>query len=298
MKHCKYFLALLLLLVTRCSRLDTTGADDATDADLIVSSTIAAGQALNANPAREGLRTTACSSISFGACDAGTLTRTRFFSALAGNTDGCLRGTAGSLLSRTVFGAAVLTYDGIGCVTTTGHTVTRTLTDYYSQQTSGRKILEYTSTGTVDSVAIGIADLTDYEGMVRSGGSVLTITGAASRSLSISGVHRRVVQAAGTFGFWHTIYTSSPVLMTVNAGTSTLASGTVVVQHNRVEKTATTDLSGVTFSSTCCYPTQGTVTTTVTSADASPVTLTSVFSPVCGAMTLNGITTTLPTCGD
>jgi hypothetical protein len=67
-------------------------------------------------------------------------------------------------------------------------------------------------------------------------------------------------------------------------GDRVISSGTVTLYHNLAKYTATNSFNSVTWgSSTCCYPTSGSVTTTFTGTKSGTGTMT--FTSTCGAAT-------------
>ncbi len=136
-----------------------------------------------------------------------------------------------------------------------------------------------------------------YDGVTHSGGSVLTKVAPGSFSLTVNGVHRRSLRADGTFGYWHTIYSTSPVTTTFSAGTHTVTAGTMVLTHNILKYTATSTLTNLQFAQTCCYPVGGTNSIALTGSVTSTITLDwTAGATTCGNVSINGVATTLPAC--
>lgn len=294
--------ASLPFLFTHCGSSTTSDSDDSTTADVAAALSVV-GELVNTvvqtrtNRASRAL----CSAKVYDPCDS-NLKRIRYFSPSALDADGCTRGSGTTAYS--VFGSATLTYNAVNCTfTNIGNSVTRTLANhYYSPEFSGRKVLVYTGTGTVAGKVLETADVTDFNGTSRTGGSTLAITSAGATTeerLNISGVHRRGLNGNDRFSFWHTIYTSStdPILLSRTGSTATVTGGTLVVLNNRASSSTSMAFSSVSFSSTCCYPTAGTVTLTQTLSDGTSSTISTVYSSTCGSVTIDGTSTTLPSCG-
>jgi hypothetical protein len=290
-----------LIVISACNKKTDEGStgttDESTANDLIQTSVNAVNDGISALNSSQtfALRTestssdvgvvAACSTLATPTCTSGH--RTLDFNS-------CTR-TNSSGVSITINGTVDWAFsDTANCnIDALNETVTRTHSDHYVTLASGEKILIYTGEGTVGGKSIAAADLLDYNNVNRSGGHVLTNTGTDTRSLAINGVHRRKVRASGVYGFWHTVYTDSgsPLTITIGGDTKTI-SGTVNVAHNRLQSTATTTYTNVTFNSSCCYPVGGTV--TYASGSES---ITSVFSAECGVATIGDVATTLPACG-
>jgi hypothetical protein len=227
-----------------------------------------------------------CSTVSFDSCIAGVKVR---------SFNQCTR-TSSAGGTVTAYGMSKLTYLDSSCsMGTTNNYFVRSFEGHYRSTALGYKVLSYTGVeNDLAGVAIGTADLQDYTGTVRSGGTKVTTTGANTRTIEISGVHRRGLRANGEFGFWHTTYTSSPLQVSKSGSTYTIVSGSVNVASNRLGLVTSTTYSGVEYDpSVCCYPIAGTVTVSVGSA--TPVVTT--FSSTCGSVQLDSTVATLPTCG-
>lgn len=281
-----------ILFFVGCTPLDRDDSDDTTTTD-ITAAVSAVGEVVtgtsSSSDSDEDNRT-ACSAVGFSNCTAGVIYRN--FSTDGGDTGGCSRGAIN------VYGQAVLTFSVTNCTfSTAGESITRTLSNHY-YTFSGRKILTYTGVGSVGGKTIGNDDLKDYSGTSRSGGSVMTRGAALIDTLAINGIHRRAVRSTGLYGFWHTLYTNSPLNVTRGTGTWTIASGDLVIAHNRVATTVTQTFNNVEFTASCCYPTAGSITYTPGDATlAGFATFTTTFSSTCGSVTIGGTSVTLPTCG-
>jgi hypothetical protein len=83
----------------------------------------------------------------------------------------------------------------------------------------------------------------------------------ASRGVNILGMHH--VATAGGVTLWdHTVNT--PTALNATGASATVVSGTVQVQHNKIQATFQTDVQGLTFDVVACgcFPTSGTLVTT------------------------------------
>lgn len=235
----------------------------------------------------------ACSTATYGACSGNATSR---------DLNGCTR-TSGAGNSATFHGIITWTFSGgATCSNSPGNmaglssgSATRTVSGHYAESSSGYKIVSYTGAGTVAGQTYGASDLLGFNGVSYSGGWTLNFTGASTRTLNIAGVHRRGLRSTGVNTFWHTVFTPSPLSISVSSGTYSIASGTVTTLHNRAGISVSNVFTGVTYPGlgTCCYPTAGTITTTI--GTGTPIVTT--FSSTCGAVTVGSISTNLPACG-
>jgi hypothetical protein len=84
----------------------------------------------------------------------------------------------------------------------------------------------------------------------------------------------------GSAKLWdHTVSTGTGGVTVSHSGTSMVASGTVIVQHNRAKFTSTTTFDSVTYAdANCCFPTGGSVSTAFSSGPYEGKTETLTFS--------------------
>jgi hypothetical protein len=107
-------------------------------------------------------------------------------------------------------------------------------------------------------------------------------------TLVINGSHLTgtVTTAAGrTATLWD--HTVTGALAATASGAARVVSGTVTVEHNIVHRTSNTVFSGVTYGDNlCCFPTAGSVATTMQNGPRAGKTETLTFGSVCGEATL------------
>lgn len=138
-----------------------------------------------------------------------------------------------------------------------------------------------------------------------SGGSTITCTGttcAAGRTFNISGLQRldytsTSAQTSGSATYNHSLNTSTPFTITGTdaAGTKTISAGTLVLQHNLLKFTATSTVTtSLTFTSGCCFPTGGSMTTTFSGSKTGSETIT--FSSTCGTASVGGTSFSMTQC--
>lgn len=109
-------------------------------------------------------------------------------------------------------------------------------------------------------------------------------------SLAIGGSHLTgtVTVGGAQYKIWdHTVSTGASGITISGAGTSRVVNGAVTVQHNILKYTATSTFDNVSYSNpTCCFPTGGSVSTTVVDGADKGRTETLSFGGVCGEATL------------
>lgn len=93
------------------------------------------------------------------------------------------------------------------------------------------------------------------------GGGVTTTFGESSKSIEIVGMHREQTKADGSSGFDHSVRSLEPLVISedVDAGTRTITSGKIQVDHNLKEFSVISELSGVTWEKSCCHPIDGSI---------------------------------------
>jgi hypothetical protein len=292
MKHRVLFATLALLSLAGCGSTSDSDADDTANTDLAASAA-EVGDVAGAGSTGIGRfleSRTSCSGISFGSCASGV--RERDFSSAS---DGyCTRGSSNG---RHVYGKSILTFANVGgaCdfdsatgADTNSPSVTRTLDNHYVQRgNNGRKVLVYTGEGTVADKTIAAADLTDFEGTVRSGGAVLKKLSGGTKKLTILGIHRRGLNPNGKFTHWHTLYSDADGITVTNSGSDRVLNGTMYIMHNRKSLKITKTMTNVTFSSSCQFPKSGTTTFSWTEEGAAQ-SVSVTWSSTCGEASIDG----------
>ncbi len=133
--------------------------------------------------------------------------------------------------------------------------------------------------------------------VINSNGVVVTQGAGSSRTVTIDGIHRVLKGPMGVKWFDHFIAGSLTVTGKRSSGNRTVSAGTINVYHNLLKYTASNSFSGVAWgSSTCCYPTSGTITATLTGSVTGTATLD--FSPgatTCGNASYTNTTGTTST---
>lgn len=168
-----------------------------------------------------------------------------------------------------------------GTLATNGDWITRTTNNSQATFLSGPSLTTDTNGGVA------------WDGTVMNTNGVrVTRTGAAARTINIDSVHRVLRGTLGTKWFDHFITGSLNVTGTRSAGNRVITSGTLSVYHNLAKYTASNSFSNVAWGSGgCCYPTSGSITTTLTGSATSTIIVD--FTPggvTCGnaSYTVNG----------
>lgn len=175
--------------------------------------------------------------------------------------------------SHTLSGNVSLTYsDSANCdIDTNGETVTRTY-DFTRTTNWGAKIRTFSSSKT------------DYEGNTYGGGGRLTKT-ASGFDLTVLGKHRTRTTAGGRAALDISMRTTSDIsLDQIARNNRTINGGTFVIAHNLAKYKVSLSPSNLTYTSSCCYPTGGTINVTYSGiiSGSGSVTFTS-----CGSATLS-----------
>jgi hypothetical protein len=120
---------------------------------------------------------------------------------------------------------------------------------------------------------------------------------AAGKNIVINGSHLTGTVTVGRASdkIWdHTVSSGAGGVTVTGTGTSRVATGSVTVQHNLLECTATATFESVGYGEPgCCFPTSGKISTTFSKGSDVGKTETLEFSDVCGEATLtkaNGTT--------
>ena len=170
------------------------------------------------------------------------------------------------------------TFSGTGAGTCTvpivnGETVTRTTTSSVLSGGGayGGSIITDTNGGTT------------YDGTVLPSTGTTVVSSGATRTITINGTHKLGKTAGGVTVFEHYLRTPTPLTVTGTraGGNRAITGGTITVYHNLAKYQASLTFSGVTWgSSSCCYPTSGTLTGTLSGSLTGTTTMT--FSSTCG----------------
>ncbi|MGZ3688751.1 MAG: hypothetical protein ACXWPM_01045 [Bdellovibrionota bacterium] len=97
---------------------------------------------------------------------------------------------------------------------------------------------------------------TGYDGTSHSGGTAISFTSGARTNIAINGIN---LVSSGKFS--HTVYTTGSGLGITDSSATKSVTGTLVVLHNLEKVTGTSTFNAVTFTSTCCTPTGGSIST-------------------------------------
>lgn len=179
----------------------------------------------------------------------------------------------------TLTGGWTNTYNSAGTCTTaqsaalpSGGSVTRTTDSYVVTFRLGA----YLTTDTTAHSA--------WDGSSIPATGVVTTNSSGTRTVVINGLHRVLRGPRGTKWFDHSITSSGMTITGTRAAGTRTVSGSMTLYHNLARYTATSTFNSVQWgSSSCCYPTSGSISTTLTGAVSGTTTLT--YSSTCGTAT-------------
>jgi hypothetical protein len=148
-----------------------------------------------------------------------------------------------------------------------------------------------TSSGVTLTLAIGATLLTDTAGGTAWDGTVIPATGtlisntAGTRTITIDGTHRKLTGPKGRTWFDHFVTSTGGLTVTgTRISPPRVVTGSARLYHNLAKYTANNTFNSVSWgSSSCCYPTAGSISSTFTGSKTGSTTLT--FSNTCGAAT-------------
>ncbi len=132
---------------------------------------------------------------------------------------------------------------------------------------------------------------TAYDTTAISGSGITISNSAGTRTVLINGLHKVLVGPKGKTWFDHSIVSNPGLTLTgTRAAATRVISGTSTLYHNLAKYTAAHTFAAVTWgSATCCYPTSGSVSTSLTGSKTGNVTL--AFTSTCGQATFTDIAT-------
>lgn len=129
---------------------------------------------------------------------------------------------------------------------------------------SFNRLVNFTRTGPRGTLQTTSSNRVAWDGSTIGGGIGITQTDAmGSIEVDILGQHKILTRTGGRTVFDVSFSTSSPLQMNQLARSGrVISSGTMVIHHNRAEFTAEHTISSLSYSSGCCYPTSGSVSST------------------------------------
>jgi len=163
--------------------------------------------------------------------------------------------------------------------------------------TSGNSVTRVTTSDQVLTLASGATVTTNttahtaWDGTSIPGTGVTTTMSGATRTIMINGLKRTMVGPKGRTWYNHSILTPNPGLSVTGtrAGANRVVNGTLTLFHNIARYKADHTFNAVTWgSSSCCYPTSGSITTNLTGSKTGSVTL--GFTSTCGQATFTDTT--------
>jgi len=209
------------------------------------------------------------------------------------NGSGCTQ--SGSIFTMTYadcsFGSAAATWTGSQVVTlASGSASCGTFPTTTFTRTFGAGTTRTNKSAVVVTLDTS-TNTSNFESDSLGGGTTVTFSSNLRTAININGI--RLTSNI----FDHTIYTSSPLAFTGDATTTKTLNGTIVLLHNLLKVRATTTVSDVEFTASCCYPTGGSLSTLfdagTSGGDGSSKyvgkTETLTFGTTCGQATYVGI---------
>lgn len=159
--------------------------------------------------------------------------------------------------------------------------------DFYTRS------VDFARTGPRGTLQTTSNNRTAWDGSVIGGGMQISqVDGLGNLEVDVLGQHKILTRTGGRTVFDVSFSTSAPLAMNQLARNGRVISGgTMVVHHNRARFTAEHTMQNLSFTSGCCYPTSGTITSTFSGSIAGSG---SVTFNSCGnyTATLNGVSKT------
>jgi hypothetical protein len=105
-----------------------------------------------------------------------------------------------------------------------------------------------------------------WDGNTIGGGMTISqVDGMGNLSLDIDGIHKILTRTGGRTVFDMSVSTTSPLQINqLSRNGRNISSGVLSVHHNRARFTAEHTFQSVSYSSSCCYPTSGSISTDLT----------------------------------
>lgn len=182
----------------------------------------------------------------------------------------------------TMTGGWTETYSS-SAVCTAGNLATASNGDYVDRSSSSQ-VATFLSGITLTTDTSGG---TAYDNSIIPAGAIRITKGVANRTIAGfptgAGVHKVLKGPRGTTWYDYYVQPSLTVAGTRALGTRTIT-GTTTIKHNRATYTAAHTFNSVTWgSSTCCYPTSGSISSVFTGSVTGSTTMT--FTTSCGSAT-------------
>ncbi|MBC7369992.1 MAG: hypothetical protein H7326_00400 [Bdellovibrionaceae bacterium] len=142
---------------------------------------------------------------------------------------------------------------------------------------------------TPSALTTSTAAHTTYDSTSIPATGITTSMSGVTRTVVVNGIRRVLVGPRGRSWFDHSITSAGLTVTGTRAGGNRVVSGTSTMFHNLAQYKAVHTFNSVTWgSSACCYPTSGSVSSTLTGTRAGNVSLT--FSATCGQATFVDMT--------
>lgn len=125
------------------------------------------------------------------------------------------------------------------------------------------RTVDFTRSGPRGSLQTTSSNRTAYDGTSIGGGIRVTSDGGTAVDVDILGQHKILTRTGGTTVFDMSFTTPTALQLNQLARNGrVISSGDLEVHHNRAQFTALHTVSNLTYSSSCCYPVSGSMTST------------------------------------
>jgi hypothetical protein len=161
------------------------------------------------------------------------------------------------------FSGSSAVWNGSVAYTVASPNVTREVTTGTTRTASSGTVVTINTTGS------GMTPFTASGASAVSGGTTATLSGSSVTGVAINGVNFVAASSSGSTLFNHLLTTSSADGGVALTKSGSQWSGTVVTFHQLVKVIATSTLTNLTFSSGCCLPTGGSISTSFNTTYAS-----------------------------
>jgi hypothetical protein len=165
---------------------------------------------------------------------------------------------------------------------------------------SGANVTRTAASGQILTLASGATLTTSttahsaYDGTSIPGTGIQVSNTSGTRTVVINGMRKVLVGPRGRTVFDHSITSSGLTVTGTRAGGNRVVSGNSTTFHNLAQYKAVHTFNNVTWgSSTCCYPTSGTITSVLTGSLSGTISL--AFAATCGSATFTGTDSTTST---
>lgn len=155
---------------------------------------------------------------------------------------------------------------------------------------SGASVTRTSATGFTVALTNGVGLTSDtnarttYSGVTLPSTGVTTTNNSGTKTIVINGVHRVLKTGGGTTIFDQSLSSSGVTVTGSLAGGNRVVNGTLTTYHDSAKYTSVSSFTNLTWgSTTCCFPTSGTISTVLSGAFTGTQSMT--FTSTCGQAT-------------